>query len=777
MFTLLRNYRTLFMMCIANNLETSVDAFDTTDDDILDATETKALLESPEAKRIVGLAEVDTLEATVDISSNIDFSDGLSKFEQQTIQYLATKIQKLNGWAIQDGSIDGNIGRGSRIDIAAASGMNISSNADINQTVLDALISKAGDLATVKRAEFALAAQEAVATEVAEAAERQSDLQVVAGFDWENKSDASKDEIKALQTALKALGHSIPTIDGVITPGKSTERAYNATLPMIEEAEFQAAEERVEAADVAVDNIQWLQDAQPIIDEQTEAQENLETLQQSRALHADVYSRLELGTDATAADVKDALKNDTEGKKLLCQLQADMKLLKDEDGNALYTGTVDGHNGVNRAFGSGTARAVTKALEIHGSLTAIRRAARQAEVVVEAANNNSDGRTNTGLDLVAQSEGYESGTLEAFLAKYKVTDSMPETIKNGTSEEQRAWCIDQAIIMWDRENANKSRITFIDGLSQHGNDRLSDVMPELRKNFETESWRAELQAAMIQWLDLTAQDFINGEVGSENYEAFEIAGVIIDSGTLDSAYVAAGNELTRDIDETQQRGTMELPIWMPDGTINPKFAELDFANATYINGALVMTVKNGCEGNLVIIPVQRDKYVPPVVVPRAPRAPRAPWVPRTPWTVTPDLPTFSGLDVNCNEETVPGTRVMEYNGYEIYIAARKVFRVKDGVVESRNFGVNEGVAWKNMSASNVRTNIAEIMQNGTIGIWIWRWSNLWETVWSTDNVCRPPSTGWGWSDKSNDISTAPGVEGGWDEGGWGQWGGNDGGRT
>ena len=51
----------------------------------------------------------------------------------------------------------------------------------------------------------------------------------------------------------------------------------------------------------------------------------------------------------------------------------------------------------------------------------------------------------------------------------------------------------------------------------------------------------------------------------------------------------------RDVDGTRQRGTMEVPIWNVDGTINERFAELDFANATYINGAIVMTVKNGCE--------------------------------------------------------------------------------------------------------------------------------------------------------------------------------------
>jgi hypothetical protein len=97
------------MLTVAQNLEQAVDSFDTTDDDQLDATEAQALLESKEAKNIVGLAEVDTLAASVDLTANIDFTDGLNKFEQQTIQYLATKIQKLTGGDVKDGSIDGNI--------------------------------------------------------------------------------------------------------------------------------------------------------------------------------------------------------------------------------------------------------------------------------------------------------------------------------------------------------------------------------------------------------------------------------------------------------------------------------------------------------------------------------------------------------------------------------------------------------------------------------------------------------------------------------------------
>lgn len=132
----------------------------------------------------------------------------------------------------------------------------------------------------------------------------------------------------------------------------------------------------------------------PAITERDAAEEALEVIQQDIADEADVYSRLEMSNDPTAQELKDLMKQDPEGKLLLCQLQADLKLLKDADGNALYTGVIDGHNGIDRAFGPGTARAVTKALEIHGSITAIRRAARLAEVRVEAENNTGTGRTN-----------------------------------------------------------------------------------------------------------------------------------------------------------------------------------------------------------------------------------------------------------------------------------------------------------------------------------------------------------------------------------------------
>ena len=859
MFTLIQNYKILLGMCMTHSLEGAAARFDGNNDgDLQDEGEIQALIESREARDIVDLAEVETLEAAVDFAGSVDLSDGMNSIEQKTIQYLATKIQRLKGEPVSDGSIDGQIGRGSRTDIQNASGINIGSNADVNQGVLEALISNAGDLVIAKRAEFALQAAEAQAEAERAATERAENLQVVAAFDPE--ADNSDEDIKALQRALIALGHTLRGsnngVDGDF--GGSTRRAYEASLPEARQAELVSAEDHldtvnaslqaardvlsasydeipdtieeeieeleasIESVDARIAELMRERDALDVmpdgraretmqaeitevinqllemkgrlerslelaqehgvsqrnqlegdvrVDEMRQeiAEWRVEELRQDLAIAPDVYSRLEIEGDVTAEAVKEALKNDPEGRQLLCQLQADMRLLTDQDGNALYTGPIDGHRGVDYGFGSGTARAVTAALEMHGSLLGIRRAARLAEVRAEAERNTGEGRTNAGLDLVAQelrrnedgsldAGSYEPGALERFLAENRVTADMPDELRTQPDmseadraellQRQRAWVIEQAIAMGDRENASGTRLTFIDGLAQHGNDRLADVMPELRSNFETRSGREALATAMLNGIELSSEDF------ETTSPVLEIGDRLINKELLDSAYIATGSDVTTDIDGSRQRGTMEVPIWNPDGSLNEKFAELDFENATYINGAIVMTMQNGCEGNLVIIPVQRDKYTPPV-------RRTTPGVPRTSTGLPPsvDLPDFPGIEVDCNDERVPGTHVMSYNGYEVYIAADRVFRVKNGVVEQRFFGLNEWIGYRRMTAENVRSNIGSIMREGTINFLFFRLSNLWETVWPAENVCHDPTGGWTGTGGWDGVGSNPGIGG------------------
>jgi len=365
----------------------------------------------------------------------------------------------------------------------------------------------------------------------------------------------------------------------------------------------------------------------------------IEVLQGRIPLQAEVYGRVldDIEGEITAQSIETAIKADPEARVLTCQLQVDLGLLKREDGTPYYTAGVDG------AWGAGTRGGLTAALEAYGSLTAFRRAARIAEVEQEAEINDGDGRTNRGLDLVAQGADYVPGSLEEFLAEYKVTADMPADIA-ADPERAREWIIGQAIAMGDRENASQTRLTFIDGLSQYGNDNIRDVMRELRRNFETNTGRTELAEAMGDGVAVTQADFMEPVI--------DLGGRRIDTSLLDTAYIATGSDVTRDIDGSQQRGTMEVPIWLPDGSINPKFAELEFTNATYINGAIVMTMGNGCEGNLVIIPVQREKYTPPPVVPvqpRQPREPREPRDPRTPRDPEP-TPTPEGPTRRCRTE-------------------------------------------------------------------------------------------------------------------------------
>jgi|GEM_PF-4416391 len=339
---------------------------------------------------------------------------------------------------------------------------------------------------------------------------------------------------------------------------------------------------------------------------------HIESLEQSLPVRADVYSRVEIAGETTTEGLKEALKKDPEGKMLMCQLQQDLKLL------GLYKGAIDGNRGINYAFGKGTTEAVTAGLTAHGSVAGIRRAARLAEVAKEAEINKGTDRTNDGIDVVAgveakndAGEAYKS--LVDFFEQNKV--ELPEGVTKG-SPEGKAFIIKHAIMMGDNEDASGRKTTFIDGLSKYGGDNMRDVTRNLRSNFESKNGKTELALAMSEGMSMGAQSFTE--------PLLEIGGRKIDTGLLDSAYIVAGGGLTKDIDGSSQRGTVEVPIWNVDGSLGEHFSTLTFENATYINGSIVMTLENGCEGNLVVIPVQREKYVPQPKPKRTPKAKRPP---------------------------------------------------------------------------------------------------------------------------------------------------------
>lgn len=82
---------------------------------------------------------------------------------------------------------------------------------------------------------------------------------VVEAFDWNDKDNASKDDIKALQTALKTLRHPVNTIDGIISPNGATEKAYKVEASKIQAAaqtaQTAAATEGVASAQKVLDRV------------------------------------------------------------------------------------------------------------------------------------------------------------------------------------------------------------------------------------------------------------------------------------------------------------------------------------------------------------------------------------------------------------------------------------------------------------------------------------------------------------------------------------------
>jgi peptidoglycan hydrolase-like protein with peptidoglycan-binding domain len=197
-------------------------------------------------------------------------------------------------------------------------------------------------------------------------------------------------------------------------------------------------------------------------------------------------------------------------------------------------------------------------------------------------------------------------------------------------------------------------------------------------------------------------------------------------------------------------------------------------NAYYdpTSGAIYATVAkwNGCEGNLVVIPV--ETFTPPVVI-RTPTP--TPTLTPTP-TPTPnitlppsvDLPPIPWIDVNCNGVQVPGEHIMKSHGYDVYLAEGRIFRVKNDIVESRSFGINEWVGYKPLTADMVKNNIWAIMQSGTISfLWI-KMSNLWNHVGSTENVCSPIPTSDNWGGTWTWTAEASSSAGEWNAD-WGEW--------
>lgn len=225
MFTLIRNYKTLLKMCVANSLEGAANAFDVDGNRDISREEYEALLASPEARAIEEATQLDALEAALDITQEIitepvtcDRSN--ASIEQKTIQFLTTKILSLRGETVRDSSLDGRLGTNSIADIRAVLGDSFNGT-EVTLNNITQLQSIARELISERRD-----ARETIETEA---------RTLLAGYNTIDEVRAlTRDEIRAVQEALNTLGYNVGTADGIA--GNRTETGFDAYVAERNEA-------------------------------------------------------------------------------------------------------------------------------------------------------------------------------------------------------------------------------------------------------------------------------------------------------------------------------------------------------------------------------------------------------------------------------------------------------------------------------------------------------------------------------------------------------------
>ena len=345
----------------------------------------------------------------------------------------------------------------------------------------------------------------------------------------------------------------------------------------------------------------------------------------------------------------DEIMNAVSGNQVQARmLQRDLKLL------GFYNGGIDG------VLGAGSRGALESALadERFENVYQIEEAAREAEVIAEGERH---GRRNPSVDaLVEKIRAGEQITAAdvAFTGREnggsadrtrEVMDFIEQAIADGQIDNAQASKILEMMMaedsypedmeLQDRIAAtlHDSSARFIVGLSSiNPETRIREVSVALRNRIRGRESRAALAADMLANNGAPAQSFGAVDHHAEGVNpVVEIDGHEFDMRTLTKMYILTGGGET-----AQGTGAVEVPI----GEMS---AALNVHNLVYRDGALVGTMENGCEGNLVIIPVNRQyvQYVAPAPEPKAPRGPRV--------TITPDpVPETPEGGGHC--EIVPG---------------------------------------------------------------------------------------------------------------------------
>jgi hypothetical protein len=306
------------------------------------------------------------------------------------------------------------------------------------------------------------------------------------------------------------------------------------------------------------------------------------------------------------------------GNQVLTRLlQRDLRLL------GFYNGGIDG------VFGAGSRRGLEAALTDNRfeTLYDMESAAREAEVVAEGERH---GRRNPSVDaLIAKIKSGAEITAEdvAFTGSdtggmadrtREVMDFIEQAVSDGEIDQSQASVIVELMMREEMYNEALPQTEviaqtledadgrFLPGLASVNPDsRIREISPALVRRVNND------RAQLIEDMHASTEVHTFGPVNADN-PMVEIDGQEFDMRTLTKMYILTGGGNT-----AQGSGAVEMPI-------GEMTTALQLHNLVYRDGALMGTMENGCEGNLVIIPVERQ-YVPmppPVVRTRRPEEPQ-----------------------------------------------------------------------------------------------------------------------------------------------------------
>lgn len=339
----------------------------------------------------------------------------------------------------------------------------------------------------------------------------------------------------------------------------------------------------------------------------------------SRLIELDSYVAVidNISGAQTVASIEAAIKAEPEAKEFTYDIQQDLKTL------GLYTSSIDG------LWGPGTRGALTKALTAHTTLADIHRVAQEKEFQAEAGTISPDAQAI--YDEIAAGRTPTAAMLDKLVGSGR-TKEMQDLVALAEANPTHAAAIGVAIeqglqrAKMTGTELEKARETLGDasGRFMSGLRRAGEITKAARSMVSSRGSREQLAKDM----EASNVGFALNENDPGLAAKIKALGIESDQIPFMEAIIITGHDTAKDAKTgVNQTGALRVPLSSEAGKA------LVITNVVFKNGAIFAQMENGCDGNLVIIPIEGEKYVP-APQPKRPRNqvttgeyPRGPVVP------------------------------------------------------------------------------------------------------------------------------------------------------